>query len=84
MIKFDNFTGENTITHDQNWPHIPDHPHRILVNGVSGSRKTTCFLLLLCKSYFKVSKDVRINTKHYFIMKIPNKREFQQITINHS
>ena len=36
------------------------------------------------QSYFKVPKDVRLNTSHFFIAKIPNKRELQQITINHS
>ena len=30
-------------------------------------------------SYFKVPKDVRLNSFHFFIMKIPNKRELQQI-----
>ena len=34
--------------------------------------------------YFKVPKDVRLNTSHFFIAKIPNKREIQQIAINHS
>ena len=28
--------------------------------------------------------DVRLNTTHFFIMKIPNKRELQQIALNHS
>ena len=36
------------------------------------------------RSYFKVPKDVRLNTNHFFIMKFPNKRELQQIAINHS
>ena len=27
-------------------------------------------------------KDVRLNSTHFFIMKIPNKRELQQITLN--
>ena len=27
---------------------------------------------------------VRLNNTHFFIMKIPNKRELQQIAINHS
>ena len=26
------------------------------------------------QSYFKVPKEVRLNTKHFFIIKIPNKR----------
>ena len=39
---------------------------------------------LVTQSYFKVPKDVRLNTTHFFIAKIPNKRELQQIAINHS
>ena len=35
-------------------------------------------------TYFKVPKDVRLNTTHFFITKIPNKRELQEIAINHS
>ena len=33
---------------------------------------------------FLVSKDVRLNSTHFFIMKIPNKRKLQQIALNHS
>ena len=29
-------------------------------------------------------KDVRLNCTHFFIMKIPNKREIQQIALNHA
>ena len=29
-------------------------------------------------------KDVRLNSTHFFIMKIPKKRELQQMTLNHS
>ena len=36
------------------------------------------------KSYFKVPKNVKLNSTHFFIMKIPNKRELQQIALNHS
>ena len=32
----------------------------------------------------QVPKDVKLNTSHFFIAKIPNKRELQQIAINHS
>ena len=35
-------------------------------------------------SLVKVPKDVRLNTSHFFIAKVPNKRELQQIAINHS
>ena len=47
-------------------------------------RKQNISLVFITQSYFKVPKDVRLNTTHFFIMKIPNKRELQQIAINHS
>ena len=47
-------------------------------------RKLNISLVFISQSYFKVPKDVRNNSTHFFIMKIPNKRELQQITINHS
>ena len=47
-------------------------------------RKLNISLVFITQSYFKVPKDVRLNSTHFFIMKIPNKRELQQIAINHS
>ena len=47
-------------------------------------RKLNISLVFIMQSYFKVPKDVRLNTTHFFITKIPNKRELQQITLNHS
>ena len=47
-------------------------------------RKLNISLLFISQSYFKVPKDVRNNSTHFFIMKIPNKRELMQIAINHS
>ena len=47
-------------------------------------RKQNISLVFITQSYFKVPKDVRLNTTHFFIMKISNKRELQQISINHS
>ena len=40
--------------------------------------------VFITQSYFKVPKDVRLNTSHLFIAKIPNERKLQQIAINHS
>ena len=37
-------------------------------------RKLNIFLVFITQSYFKVPKDVRLNTRHFFIAKIPNKR----------
>ena len=42
------------------------------------------FLLFLLQSYFKVPKDVRLNSTHFFIINIPNNRELHQIASNHS
>ena len=42
------------------------------------------FLVFITQSYFAVPKDIRINSTHYFIMKIPNKPELRQISFNHS
>ena len=39
--------------------------------------------VFITQSYFKVSKGTRRNTTHFFIMKIPNKKEFHQIAFNH-
>ena len=47
-------------------------------------RKLNISLVFIRQSYFKVPKDVRLNTTHFLIMKIPNKRELQQIAVNHS
>ena len=41
-------------------------------------------LVFITPSYFKVPKDVGLKTTHIFIMKISNKRELQQIALNHS
>ena len=41
-------------------------------------------IVFITQSYFKVPKDVRFNSTHFFIMKIPNKRELQKIALNHS
>ena len=48
------------------------------------SRKLNISLVFISQSYFKVPKDVRLNTTYFFISKIPNKRETKQIAINHS
>ena len=189
MINFDYYTNENKIEHNSKWPHIPDHPYRILIVGGSGSGKTNAFLNLInnqpdidkiypyakdpyeakyqylinkrekvgldpfkdskafmeysndmqnvykniedynpgkkrkilimfddmiadminnknlnqvvtelfirgrklnisivfiTQLYFKVPKHVRLNSTHFFIMKIPIKRELQQIALNDS
>ena len=41
----------------------------------------SCFYYIVS---FSVPKEVRLNLTHYLIMKIHNKRELQQIAIDHS
>ena len=40
-------------------------------------RKLNISLVFITQSYFAVLKNIRLNFTHYFIMKIPNKKEFQ-------
>ena len=47
-------------------------------------RKLNVLLVFITQSHFSVPKDVRLNSTHYLIMKINNKRELQNIAINHS
>ena len=35
------------------------------------------------QSYFFLLKNIRLNYKHYFITKVPNNREIQQISFNY-
>ena len=47
MISFDEYTNENKVNHNPNWPYIPDHPYRILIIEGSGSGKTNMLLNLI-------------------------------------
>ena len=47
MINFGDYTIENKTEHYSKWPHIPDHPYRILIVGDSGSGKTNALLNLI-------------------------------------
>ena len=40
MINLDSITNKNNEEHNEKWPYIPDHLHRILIIGGSGSGKT--------------------------------------------
>ena len=47
-------------------------------------RKMNISLVFSTQSFFSVPKDVRLNLTNYLIMNINNKRERQNIAINHS
>ena len=47
-------------------------------------RKLNISLVFIVQSYFAIPKNIRLSSTHYFIIKIPNKQELQQIAFNHS
>ena len=58
--------------------------HPVVIELFVRGRKLNISIVFITQSYFKVAKEVRLSSTHFFIMKIPNKRELQQITLNHS
>ena len=51
---------------------------KLLIRG----RKLNISLVFIAQYFFSVPKNIRLNSTQYFIMKIPNKRELQQIAFN--
>ena len=47
-------------------------------------RKLKYSIVFITQPYFKVPKDVRLNSAQFSIMKIPNKRELHETAVNHS
>ena len=47
-------------------------------------RKLNISLAFITQPYFSVPKKFRLNSTHYLIMKVHNKKELQQIVTNHS
>ena len=47
-------------------------------------RKLNTSIVFITQCYFSVPKYVRLNSTHYLIMKFNNKKELQNIAINHS
>ena len=50
---------------------------KILTKLFIRDRKLNISIAFITQTYFKVPKDVRLNSTHFFIIKIPNKRELQ-------
>ena len=47
-------------------------------------RKLNVSLIFITQSYFASPKNIRLSSTYYFVMKVPDKRELQQIVFNHS
>ena len=60
-------------------PNILDNKNPIVTELFIKGRKLNISLVFITQSYFAVPKNNRLNSKHYFIMKILNKQEFEQI-----
>ena len=56
---------------------------KLIVTELILRGRTLNILLLLYYTFFKMPKTIRLNATHYFIMKVPNKREIQQIAPIH-
>ena len=65
----------------------PIKKRRVLIPKVTilflRERKRNISLVFISQSYFKVLKTIWPNATHYFITKIPNKRELQRIALSH-
>ena len=47
-------------------------------------RNLNISLVFITQSYFGMPKNIRLNSRHYFIVKTPNKWDLQQTVFNHS
>ena len=47
-------------------------------------RKLNICLVFITQSYFPVPRNIIQNSTHHLVIKIPHRRELQQITFNHS
>ena len=74
LIVFDDMTAD-MINNNKLNPIVTE----LFIRG----RKLNIYAVFIMQSYFKVPKNVRLNSTHFFILKIPNKRELQQIALNH-
>ena len=75
LIVFDNMIADM---------HINKKLNSVVTDLFIRCRELSISLVFIMQSYFKISKDVKLNTTHFFIMKIPDKQELEQISHNHS
>ena len=72
MTNFDDYSNENKIKHNSNWPYISDHPYRI--KNSCGSGKTNALLNLI--------KDQPDIDKIHLYAKDPNEAKYQCLIKN--
>ena len=81
-VELDHFNGPKAFMEYSNNMQKKINP--VVSELLTTGRKLNISFIFITPSYFRVPKDVRLNSTHFFIMKIPNRRELQQITLNHS
>ena len=63
---------------------LPLLSNKVVTELFTRGRKLNISLVFVSQSYFAVPKIIRLTSRHYFVIKIPNKQERQQIAVNHS
>ena len=63
---------------------IAEQLNSVVIKLFIRRRKLNIYLIFIIQCYFAVSKYFRLNPIHYIFMKIPDKRELQQIAFKHS
>ena len=58
-------------------------PNSIVAELFIRDRKLNVSFVFITQPYFKVPKHITLNCPHFFIMKIANKKELQQIALTH-
>ena len=56
----------------------------VVIELFIGEEKLNISLVFITQYYLAIPENIRLNSIHYFLMKIPSKRKLQQITFNHS
>ena len=75
LIVFDYMIADMVSNKKRNW---------IVTKLFIRGRKLHISLAFIIQSYFAVPKNIRLNSTHYFVMKLPSKRELQQIAFSNS
>ena len=70
LIVFDDMTAD--IEYNKNFK-------RIIIEFFYRARKINVSILFITKSYFRALKDAKLNSMHYILMKINNKKELKRI-----
>ena len=60
MINLDSITNKDNKEHNEKWPYLTDHPHRIKIIGGSGSGNTNA-LMNLINEQNNIDKITKIN-----------------------